>query len=467
MQLVPVSKEGYNLFHEGQLALSDIQQNGIKIDTKHCKNSYKRLGQEIKQCEKNLYNYKEVKTWQKKYKDKFSFDSDRQLSDILFNVMEYEPTKRTENDAPSVDKEALEALNLPMVDTFLRYRKLDKLKNTFLKTIIKETYNGYLHPFINLNLARTFRSSSQNPNTQNMPHRDEEGTEVIRKAFVAEEDSYLVASDYGGIEVKGSQFYTRDPVMQKYLDNPETADMHADFCKLLFMLDSYDDSVPGEKTLRKGTKNGFTFPQFYGDYYGNNAVTLWNWAEFKGKKIKKTEGVEIKGNKKLGEHLKENGIHNFKQFENHIAKIENAMWNEKFKVYKQWRDDQWSWYNKYGYVTLLSGFTCQGIMTRNQVINYPIQGCCFHCLLWSIIELNKRMKKERMRSKIIFQVHDETISNVKKDEYDEYLDMVKQIMCHDIKDHYDWICVPLELESEASELEGNWFDMKPVMEYVN
>ncbi len=467
MQVVPISKEGYQLFHEGQIAFSDIQQNGIKIDTKHCKQQYSQLGREMKNVSKRLEDYKEIQLWKKIYGKKFNINSDDQLADILFNKIGYEPAKVTEQGNPSVDKESLNTLDISSTNDLLRYRKLDKLRNTFLRNLIKETYNGFLHPFINLNFVRTFRSSGSNPNTQNIPHRDEEGSRIIRTAFRAREGSYLVASDYGGIEVKGSQFYTRDPVMQSYLDEPETADMHADFCKSIFRLESFDDSDSGLKTLRKGTKNGFTFPQFYGDYYGNNAVSLWDWADLKGKTIGKNSGVKLADGTTIGQHLRNKGIKNFDQFKNHVANIEHDMWQNRFKVYKKWRDDQWNWYNKYGYVSLLSGFTCQGIMTRNQTINYPIQGTCFHCLLWSVIQLNKILKERKMKTKIIFQVHDEVIADVPKEEYNDYIELVKQVMCHDIKDHFTWICTPLELESECSELEGNWANMSEVMKYIN
>jgi DNA polymerase-1 len=358
-------------------------------------------------------------------------------------------------------------LEIPVADELLRYRKLEKIRNTYLRSLIKETCNGYLHPFLNLHGPRTFRSSSSNPNIQNQPTRDPEAGEVIRKAFRAREGHRLVAADYGGIEVKGSSWYHKDPTMLGYLNDPENADMHADFCKLLFRLESLDQSNKGEKTLRKATKNGFTFPQFYGDYYGNNAVSLWGWLGLRGHKISSKQGVKIRDDVPIGKHLRNKGIKNFEQFKEHVRKIEEDMWSNRFPVYKQWRDNQWEWYQENGYVTILSGFVCQGIMTRNAVINYPIQGVCFHCLLWSIIQINEIIKKENMRTKPIFQVHDEIVSDVPDDEYDEYVDILKEVMCKQLKKHWPWINTKLELEVERSDVGGNWHEMEKSLEYIH
>jgi DNA polymerase I-like protein with 3'-5' exonuclease and polymerase domains len=300
-----------------------------------------------------------------------------------------------------------------------------------------------------------------------MPIRDPEAGAIVRQAFIPRDNHYLIECDYGGIEVKASQWYHKDPTMQSYLDNPLTADMHADFMQLLFMIKKYDAKCKGEKTLRKGTKNGFTFPQFYGDYYGNNAPILWYWAQLHGKKINPKHGLEISSGKTIGQHLIDNGVKNFKQFEKHVQKIERNMWDVRFPVYKKWKEDQYQWYLKHGYLTSLSGFTFQGIMGKNDAVNYPIQAVAFHCLLWSVIRLTKLIKKYKMKTKLIFQVHDSVVADVPKEERDDYLELLKQVMCHEVREHWKWIITPLELEADCSELNGNWSKMKTIMEYIH
>ena len=72
-----------------------------------------------------------------------------------------------------------------------------------------------------------------------------------------------------------------------------------------------------------------------------------------------------------------------------------------------------------------------------------------------------------MRSKVVFQVHDSIMADVHKDEFDDYLDIAKKVMCHDLKEHWDWIITPLAIEGEASEINGSWAKMKTAIEYSN
>jgi hypothetical protein len=255
--------------------------------------------------------------------------------------------------------------------------------------------------------------------------------------------------------------------MTKYLLNPTSADMHADFTKQIFFLESFDKSVKGQSKLRKACKNCFTFPQFYGDYYGNNAAAFWEWLEFRGNQVPKKSDIMIADNLSIAEHLRNKGIKNFKQFTFHIKKIEEVLWQKTFKVYKKWRDKQWEDYNKNGYVTILSGFVCQGIMDRNATINYPIQGVCFHCMLKSLIEMNEILKKEKMKSRIIFQVHDEIVSDVHEDEYEEYICIAREIMVDKLRKDWEFVNVPMELETKCSELNGNWYKMEESDVYIN
>ncbi len=466
MQLVPYKPEGFELLMKGAMAFSKMQQAGIRLDMLHLKSSYKRLGKEIKEQQALLDQCKEVQLWKKKYGEKFKLDSDEQLADILFNEMGHEPTSFTDSGKASVNADVLKSLNIPVGNILLKYRKYFKLRNTFLNGIITEAYGGYLHPFLNLHTARTFRSSGNMPNVQNMPIRDPEAGEIIRKAFIAREGHHLVCADYGGIEVKMAAVMHQDPTMLGYLNDPLHADMHADFACLIFKLDHLDGTVPGEKTLRKGTKNGFTFPQFYGDYYGNNAPSLWKWAGLEGEKIRPKDGVKIKGDITIGRNLINHGIKTFEQFKNHIKEIEHTMWHKRFPVYTQWKEKQLQSYTKKGFVEILTGFICQGLMDKNAVINYPIQGLAFHCLLWSCVELLEEMKKRKMKSRIVFQVHDDVVADVATEEREEYISLLKEVMVRRLRKHWTFINIPLELEIESSELNGNWHDKKPVTHYI-
>jgi DNA polymerase I-like protein with 3'-5' exonuclease and polymerase domains len=72
-----------------------------------------------------------------------------------------------------------------------------------------------------------------------------------------------------------------------------------------------------------------------------------------------------------------------------------------------------------------------------------------------------------MKTKLIFQVHDSVVADVPKEERDDYLELLKQVMCHEVREHWKWIITPLELEADCSELNGNWSKMKTIMEYIH
>lgn len=466
MQIVPVETEGYNLLHEGALALSDLECNGIRIDVEYCEKQTARLERLIKKNMNWLNSDDVIKKWRKKYPQSFSLESNEQLTDVLFNEFDYEPVKFTDKGNPAVDEEALKSLGLDLVDKLLRVRKLSKAKNTYLKNLIRETHDEFLHPSFNLNIARTFRSSSSNPNFQNIPIRDPEIGKIIRNAIRAREGHCLVEIDYGGIEVKGAHWYHADPVMEKYLFDPES-DMHGDMAQMIFKLDSFDKKVSGEKTLRKGSKNGFVFPQFYGDYYKNNAASLWNWAGLSGKSVGKNKGVQIKDGVFISENLKNHGIRTYKQFEDHLKNVEDDFWNRRFKVYNGWKKKQIKWYQNHGYVSILTGFVCQGVMRDNAVTNYPIQGASFHCLLWALIHVNKKLKRKKMKTKLVGQIHDSIIADVPENEVDDFIDICKRVMCHKLKNHWDFITTPLEIEIDKTPVGGTWFEKETILEYRN
>jgi DNA polymerase I - 3'-5' exonuclease and polymerase domains len=299
----------------------------------------------------------------------------------------------TAKGKPSVDEKTLGSIDIPFVKEYLKYKKLQKVLGTYLKGIHREVVDGYLHPFFNLHTTVTFRSSSDSPNFQNIPIRDKGVGEMIRTAIIPRNGRCLVELDYGGIEVKIAACYHKDPTMMEYL-NDKTKDMHRDMAMECFKLKI--DEV--NKDIRYCGKNLFVFPQFYGDWWLSCSRNLW---EAVGKfKLKTTSGTP------LLEHLKKVGITRLgKQdpskstvpgtFEHHIKNVENNFWGKRFPVYAQWKKN---WFNKYlerGWLKTKTGFICQGVVERNGIINYPIQGSAFHCLLWALINITKGNRKKR------------------------------------------------------------------------
>ena len=314
-------------------------------------------------------------------------------------------------------------------------------------------------------------NSSDSPNFQNIPIRNPEISKLVRRAFVSRDGYQLVEVDYGGAEIHGAAWYHKDPVMLEYLCNPKK-DLHRDMAKQCYLLPKNEltkstdkDDAKRIKNIRYCGKNMFVFPQFYGDYYIDCSRALW---EAIG-----VMKLHTKDGRSLYKFLKTNGIKKLgicdpKQkprkgtFEKHIQDVEHDFWNNRFKIYNQWRKE-WYWsYQKRGWFNTLTGFHFEGYFKRNEVINYPVQGVAFHCLLWSLIRIQKLLKKYSMRTLIVGQIHDSIISDVYRKELQNYLEICRQVMVVDIKKHWKWIITPIDIEAEVSPLGGNWHEKEKV-----
>ena len=291
-------------------------------------------------------------------------------------------------------------------------------------------------------------NSSASPNFQNIPIRDPDVAKLIRRAFIPRLGHQLGGVDYAAIEVKISAAYHQDPVMLEYINNSEK-DMHRDMAMECYLLEQSHVT----KQIRYCAKNKFVFPQFYGDWYKSCARSLWD--AIPAMKLVRTDGMSLK------EHLHEQGIRSYQEFENHIRKVEDRFWNDRFRVYERWKDRWLKQYERSGKIHMLTGFTCSGVMQKNQVINYPVQGVAFHCLLWSLIRLHGWMKERGLRSRIVGQIHDEITMDNHAEEMGVVLRQARQIMCEDIRKEWKWIATPLEISAEFGGKDESWYLKKP------
>ncbi len=240
-----------------------------------------------------------------------------------------------------------------------------------------------------------------------------------------------------------------------------TTDMHRDMSMSLFFLTQDEVS----KDTRDHVKNKFVFPEFYGSYYISCAPALWEASERFD--LKTVSGRPLK------EHLRRHGITELGKcdqeipprkgtFEYHVKKVERDFWDKKFPVYAQWKDDWFRLYQRQGGVNTLTGFRLEGVFAKNDIINYPIQGSSFHCDLWSIIKLQNWINKNRMKTKIIAEIHDSMLADCPVDEVDDFIAEAKQIIEHDLPEHWKWIIVPMNVEIAASPVNGSWSEKKKV-----
>jgi hypothetical protein len=250
--------------------------------------------------------------------------------------------------------------------------------------------------------------------------------------------------DFEGVEVSTSAMYHKDPNFIHYLLTPGT-DMHWDNTCDLWLLDPNLYQKNTNKDIRYHTKNCWTFPQFYGDYFGSCAPQLWKQVITKGK-LKLQDGVSVY------DWIASHGIKDLKTFIDHCKQAEDKMWNERFAVYTKWKDDINEFYLENGYVETYMGFRFTGLLDKKQVTNYPIQGTAFHILLWCLNKLDKWMMKEKLVSYICGQIHDSIIFMYIMEELQYIKDKMKQICTVDIMKEFDWINVPMGIDIELSPL---------------
>lgn len=454
--MIQATPEAYQLLHEGSVALADVSEVGMPVDVDYCKRAINHLGERIERLSTKLKKDKHWGVWRKTYGHKANLDSDVQLKKVLYGVCKYPvPEEKTATGDDKADANALKSLGVPFADNLLLLRYAQKCLDV-LKNILWHTIDGRVHPSFNLHIAVSYRSSCTEPNLQNIPVRNPYHLKMIRRAFRVPKDYYLVEIDYSGVEVSIAACYHKDPVMLSYLLDP-TKDMHRDMAAQIFKCQTGDVS----SKLRYYGKNGFVFPEFYGSYYIDRTKQLWSDAVM-NRDINICEQSVRDWLREQG--IRKRGVCDPKQkpragtFEKHIQQVEQDFWGNRFKVYSQWKEDWYNQYLKTGAVQSLTGFIYSDNMARNQVINYPVQGSAFHCLLWSVIRLVHAIRKLKMRSRVIGQIHDSVLAQVHKSELDDYLGLAQDIMCNRLLKAWDWIIVPLKVEADVTPLGGTWYD---------
>jgi hypothetical protein len=255
-----------------------------------------------------------------------------------------------------------------------------------------------------------------------------------------------------------SSFYRNDEIVSVVPDGNEV---------VIGMTTETGNYVAWGYASKNCAKNMFVFPQFYGSYYPDCAKHLYRAIDSLGLKI---EGAETS----IKDHLAKKGIasmgkcdHDRKRtptpgtFEHHIQSVERHFWKKRFPVYAEWKRTWFNDYTRRGYFDTLTGFRIRGEMRRNEVINYPVQGSAFHCLLWSLIELQRLIEYNGMKTLAVGQIHDSIVLDVPDRELKKVLRLTKHVMGTRLLKAYSWINVPIEIEAEVTPVNGSWFEKAP------
>ena len=424
--------EAWKFFNEVSVAFVQAECNGLRINPEGSEKTKADITARMDKLLSQIKVLTKDAGWDKDYDYRPSASTD--IGYFIYNILKIPCTKKTSKGGNAVDKEVMSKVNHPVIDKTLKWKKLQKLRDTYLTGILREAVDGFVHPYFNLHTVSTFRTSSSDPNFQNFPKRDKEVSSAIRGLLYPHKGHKLAEYDYKALEVSINACYNKDPNLIKYILDPST-DMHRDtgeeiYCYKRGELPKYDRGI---------AKNSFVFPEFYGSYYKSTALALWE-----------------KCSPDTKNHLKDIGLGTYDKFERHVQNIEKDFWTKRFGVYAQWRDDTYNEYLRNGVIKSYLGFQYHAPMTRNEVTNCQAQGGGCHCLIWTFTQVTNEINRRQLKSRIIGQIHDSCVVSVAPEEEALIDYLFWYYGTQAIAEHFKWINVPLKFEKAIGEIDAPW-----------
>ncbi len=390
--------------------LASMEIEGIRVDTKELDEMGDNINKKLDELTSEIYNYAG---------EEFNVQSPKQLGEILFEKLEI-PYPKKKKTSYSTAREILDKIvdYHPIVEKIIEHRTLNKIYTTYIvgiKNCVKE--DGKLHTIYTQTLTRTGRLSSIEPNLQNIPIRYKEGKE-IRKAFIPEENSVFLSSDYSQIELR---MFAHMSGEQNLIDAfKHHLDIHTKTAMDIYHVSK--DEVT--KNMRRDAK-AVNFGIIYG-------ISSFGLAE--------DLGVDIKTAKKF----LDNYLETFPGIKNYMDKIIKDAYEKGYvKTIMNRKRNIDELYNTNHMIKV------QG---ERMALNTPIQGSSADILKKAMIDIYNEFNRLDLESKMILQVHDELIFNVKNDE----LEKVKKIVINFMENAYK-LNVPLEVDVEIGK---NWYDAK-------
>ncbi|MBK7098554.1 MAG: DNA polymerase I [Sphingobacteriales bacterium] len=371
--------------------LTDMEFEGIRIDEGFLKNYSVELEKEAAISEKKVFELAGVH---------FNLASPKQLGEVLFDKLKLDTNaKKTKTGQYQTGEEVLlklAAKGHSIAEEIINFRELTKLKSTYVDSLplLINPKTGRVHTKYGQAVAVTGRLASNNPNLQNIPVRTDRGKE-IRKAFIPRDKNHvLLSADYSQIELRIVAAISGDKNMCEAFK--AGMDIHAATAAKVFGVDI--NEVTKEMRYKSKSVN-------FGIIYGQGAFGL---ADNLG--ISRTEAKEI-----IDSYKKEfPGIQNYMNNTINFAREHGFV--ETLMGRKRWLKDINS-----------ANFTVRGFAERN-AINSPIQGTAADMIKLSMQKVHAAIKKEKMKSKMILQVHDELVFDAARDEVHELKPLILEYM---------------------------------------
>lgn len=393
------------------IVLADMELTGIKLDVDYLTKVQEELKSKMDIVEKEIYSLAG---------SEFNIMSPAQLAKVLFEDLMIPYPKRVKDGKYSTSKDILDKLvdTYPIVNKVLEYRTLSKLYTNYAVGLIDEVRSdGRIHTIYTQALTRTGRLSSIEPNLQNIPARGEYSS-IIRKAFIPDDNSVLLGSDYSQVELRVFASLSNTENLIEAFKNDK--DIHTKTASDIF-------GVPMEEVTKdmRRTAKAVNFGIVYG-------ISSFGLAD--------DLGIDFRDAKKF--------------IDNYLATypgIVDFMEELKNNAYRD------------GYVKTLMGrkrvieeLSSKNYMIRQggerMALNTPIQGTAADILKKAMVEIYDEFNKRGLKSKMLLQVHDELVFNVLNDELDEVKSLVKDIM----ENTYQ-LKVPLKVDIEYGK---DWSEAK-------
>ncbi len=392
--------------------LAAMELAGISIDVPYLNTMAKQLSQEATDLEQRIFE---------QAGETFNLASPKQLGPILFdNLKLVDKPKKTKTGQYSTAEDVLSTLAKDhyIVADILEWRSVQKLNNTYVSALPEDVneQTQRIHTVYNQAVAATGRLSSNHPNLQNIPIRTPRGQQV-RKAFVAKDEAHvLMAADYSQIELRIIASLSEDPNMLAAFQNKE--DIHASTAARVFGVPL--DDVTREQRSQAKTVN-------FGIIYGVSAFGLSNQTT-----LNRTE-----------------------------AKALIDAYYESYPKLKAYMSEQVNFAREHGYVATVLGRRryLRDINSRNAIVrgaaernavNAPIQGSAADIIKVAMLRIFDRLEAEKLKAKMLLQVHDELVFECPKNELDMLQSLVKTEMENAHKLH-----VPLTVDIGVGQ---NWLE---------
>ncbi|MDP9394476.1 MAG: DNA polymerase I [Actinomycetota bacterium] len=383
---------GTRLLHEVELplvdVLADMERIGIAVDIAHLRALESHFGDEVKSAADEAYAVigKEI-----------NLGSPKQLQVVLFDELNMPKTKRTKTGY-TTDADALAALNEqtrhPFLEHLLRHRDVSRLRQTVTGLLDTVADDGRIHTTYNQMIAATGRLSSTDPNLQNIPIRTEEGRRIREGFVVGEGYGALMTADYSQIEMRIMAHLSEDGGLIEAFQSGE--DLHAFVASRVFSVEP-DHVTPGQRAKIKAMS--------YGLAYGLSAFGL---SRQLGISVEEARTLMTEYFERFG------GVRDY--LRDVVDEARLAGYTETILGRRRYLPD------------LTSDNRQRREMAERMALNAPIQGSAADIIKIAMLNVDRALRSQGLRSRMLLQVHDELVLEVADGEQDTLEALVRREM---------------------------------------